>query len=70
MLIVGESAVGKTSLMLRYADNRYAETFISTIGVDFKTKLLRTADKTVKMQIWDTGENFVISTHLQLDRRE
>ncbi|KAH3732678.1 small GTP binding protein RAB8 [Pelomyxa schiedti] len=55
ILLVGESAVGKTALMGRFTDNYFDETFTSTIGVDFRLKSLNINDKLVKLQIWDTA---------------
>ena len=56
LLAVGDSGVGKSSLLLRYADDAYTSTFRATIGVDFKLKSTETKDaKTVKLQIWDTA---------------
>ena len=55
LLIIGDSAVGKTSLLLRYTDEAYSEHYISTIGVDFKIKTMELDGKTVKLQIWDTA---------------
>ncbi|KAL8300397.1 hypothetical protein RB593_009981 [Gaeumannomyces tritici] len=45
LLLIGDSGVGKSCLLLRFADDTYTESYISTIGVDF----------TVKLQIWDTA---------------
>jgi len=55
ILLVGESGVGKSCLLLRYADDSFTDAFISTIGVDFKIKTVTLNDKTVKLQIWDTA---------------
>ncbi|CAF1244234.1 unnamed protein product [Adineta ricciae] len=55
ILLIGDSGVGKTCLMFRFADNMFAESFTPTIGIDFKIKTLRVRDKTVKLQLWDTA---------------
>lgn len=55
LLLVGEAGVGKSSLLLRYADDTFSETYLSTIGVDFKIKTITVGDKVVKLQIWDTA---------------
>ena len=39
MLLIGSSGVGKSSLLLRFSDNSYSDNYISTIGVDFVTKV-------------------------------
>jgi small GTP-binding protein len=55
LLIVGESGVGKTCMLLRFADNLFEEDFLSTIGVDFKVKEIVVNEKRVKLQIWDSA---------------
>lgn len=55
VLMVGDSGVGKTSLLLRYDGDNFQESYITTIGIDFKTKFLNVGDKRVRLQIWDTA---------------
>ena len=55
ILIIGESAVGKTAILKRYCDDEFHEEMISTIGVDFKSKIVTYENKTIKLQLWDTA---------------
>ncbi|XP_063694804.1 uncharacterized protein LOC134826390 [Bolinopsis microptera] len=55
LLLVGDSSVGKSCIMLRYSDDLYTGTYISTIGVDFKVKTVQQDGLTVKLMIWDTA---------------
>lgn len=56
LLLIGDSGVGKSSLLHRFADDDYKDDYISTIGVDFKIKTLEGPDgKQMKLQIWDTA---------------
>ncbi len=52
LLIIGNSSVGKTSFLFRYADNSFTSAFVSTVGIDFKVKTIFRNDKRVKLQIW------------------
>ena len=55
LVIIGDSGVGKSCLLLRFADDTFTENFYSTIGVDFRFKCLEIGDKKCKLQIWDTA---------------
>ncbi|CCH59861.1 hypothetical protein TBLA_0C00450 [Henningerozyma blattae CBS 6284] len=55
LLLIGNSGVGKSCLLLRFSDDTYSNDYISTIGVDFKIKTIEIDGKTVKLQIWDTA---------------
>lgn len=55
ILLVGDSGVGKSSLVTQYAEKTFSPSFISTIGVDFQVVTERFRDKIVKLQIWDTA---------------
>ena len=55
LLLIGNSAVGKSSLLLRFSDNVFNDAFLPTIGVDFKIRTMDLQNKTVKLQIWDTA---------------
>ncbi len=54
-VLIGNTGVGKSCLLLRYADDEFTESFISTIGVDFRFRTSQIGDRTVKLQIWDTA---------------
>ncbi len=55
LVIVGESGVGKSCLMLRFADDMFSPVHLSTIGVDFKIRQMQLDGKQVKLQMWDTA---------------
>uniref|UniRef100_UPI0037E94032 ras-related protein Rab-35 isoform X1 n=1 Tax=Semicossyphus pulcher TaxID=241346 RepID=UPI0037E94032 len=55
LLIIGDSNVGKSSLLLRFADNSFSGSYITTIGVDFKIRTVDIDGERVKLQIWDTA---------------
>uniref|UniRef100_A0A8D0IYT2 Ras-related protein Rab-3 n=2 Tax=Sus scrofa TaxID=9823 RepID=A0A8D0IYT2_PIG len=52
LLIIGNSSVGKTSFLFRYADDSFTSAFVSTVGIDFKVKTVFKNEKRIKLQIW------------------
>eukprot|EP01097_Dermamoeba_algensis_P002824 TRINITY_DN2119_c0_g1_i1.p1 TRINITY_DN2119_c0_g1~~TRINITY_DN2119_c0_g1_i1.p1 ORF type:complete len:192 (-),score=24.70 TRINITY_DN2119_c0_g1_i1:305-880(-) len=55
LLLIGDSGVGKSCLLVRFSDGVFTESFISTIGVDYKMKTMEIDGVQVKLQIWDTA---------------
>jgi len=55
LVLIGDSGVGKSCLLLRFADDSFTDTYISTIGVDFRFRTVEIDKKIVKLQIWDTA---------------
>ena len=55
VVIIGDSAVGKTNILLRFVNDEYKMAHITTIGVDFKIKTISVDGVKLKMQIWDTA---------------
>ena len=55
ILVIGDGGVGKTSLITRFTDERFITSYTATIGVDFKSRIIRYDEKNIKLQIWDTA---------------
>ena len=55
LIIIGDSGIGKSCLLNRFAEDAYTDAYISTIGVDFKIRTLEIDGRIVKLQIWDTA---------------
>lgn len=55
LIIIGDSAVGKTNILMRFCENTFKTNYTATIGVDFKVKSLQLGQTKLKMQIWDTA---------------
>ncbi|KAM3134933.1 hypothetical protein pb186bvf_012933 [Paramecium bursaria] len=53
--LIGSQNVGKSSIMTRFVDSQFNDSYLSTIGVDFKIKTIQVGDKVIKIQIWDTA---------------
>jgi Ras-related protein Rab-8A len=55
MLLIGDSGVGKSCILLRYSDESFTQSYITTIGIDFKIKQISVGGSKAKLQIWDTA---------------
>eukprot|EP00920_Eleutheroschizon_duboscqi_P020621 GHVT01048765.1.p1 GENE.GHVT01048765.1~~GHVT01048765.1.p1 ORF type:complete len:129 (-),score=30.53 GHVT01048765.1:603-989(-) len=55
ILLIGDSNVGKSSLLLRFTDDQFNPQQLATIGVDFKIKYVSVGSKCVKLAVWDTA---------------
>ena len=55
ILLIGDSQVGKSSLMNKYANDSFTTNNVPTIGVDFKIKTIEIHGRRIKLQIWDTA---------------
>ncbi|WFD26808.1 GTP-binding protein [Malassezia nana] len=55
LLLIGDSGVGKSCLLLRFCDDAWTPSFITTIGIDFKIRTIGVDGKRIKLQIWDTA---------------
>ena len=55
LLTLGETEVGKTSIVLRYSDDKFHESKIATIGIDFKIKMIKKGNEKIKVSIYDTA---------------
>ena len=53
MLVIGDSNVGKTSIIKRYAHGTFTKQYRATVGVDFALKILNVGEETVRLQLWD-----------------
>ncbi|CAC5360905.1 ras-related protein Rab-26-like isoform X1 [Mytilus californianus] len=66
VMLIGDSGVGKTCLLVRFKDGAFLSgSFISTVGIDFRNKVVDVEGTKVKLQIWDTAgqERFRSVTH-------
>lgn len=55
ILTLGETQVGKTSIVLRYSEDKFNYNKIATIGIDFKIKIIRKGNEVIKVSIYDTA---------------
>ena len=55
ILFLGDTSVGKTSLLIRYTDNKFEEDSLPTVGVDVRNKYLSLEKKKIRLDIWDSA---------------
>ena len=55
LLLIGDSEVGKTSLLLKYTEHIFPDDHIATIGVEYKDKYINKDNYNIRLQIWDTA---------------
>jgi len=55
IMVLGESKVGKTSLIKRFTKNVFGGVYLTTVGMDFQDKIIEIEDKKVRLQVWDTA---------------
>jgi len=55
IMVLGESKVGKTSLIKRYTKDQFGGVYLTTVGMDFQDKIIEIEDKKVRLQVWDTA---------------
>ncbi len=55
LIVMGDSEVGKTSLLYRYQDNKFSKNHLATVGIDYFTKEEKINDKITRIKIWDTA---------------
>lgn len=54
-LVIGDSGVGKSCLLLRFAQDKYEQNYLSTVGVDYYNRTISIEGKRVQLQMWDTA---------------
>ena len=55
MVVIGDTGVGKSCLLLQFVDRRFSAVHDLTIGVDFGSRIVEVGGERVKLQIWDTA---------------
>ena len=55
LILIGDSCVGKSSILMRLTENDFKEDYEVTVGVEFGSFLVKIEDKIIKLQIWDTA---------------
>jgi small GTP-binding protein len=55
LLIIGDSSVGKTSLITRYTNGTFKEEYLATVGLDYHTKIEDINNQTIQIKLWDTA---------------
>ena len=55
LLVIGDAAVGKTSILSRFAQDKFSPQYLATLGIDFFTKDVMIDKKIIHIKIWDTA---------------
>jgi small GTP-binding protein len=55
LLVIGNSGVGKTNMLLKFCENNFMTSHLTTIGIDFKMKTITIGKDKIRLQIWDTA---------------
>ena len=55
ILTLGESEVGKTSILRRFVENKFLKNHLATIGIDYRTKIIKVYGRDIRLKIWDTA---------------
>jgi Ras-related protein Rab-8A len=55
ILILGDSSVGKSSLLMRFTEGVFSANLTTTVGIDYKMKKIKVDDLEIRLQIWDTA---------------
>jgi len=55
ILLIGDPAIGKSSILLRFSDDIFTQSYITTIGIDFRIRLINHNGTKIKLQLWDTA---------------
>ena len=55
IMVLGESKVGKTSLIKRFTKDQFGGVYLTTVGMDFQDKIIEIEDKKIRLQVWDTA---------------
>ena len=55
VIIIGDSGVGKSNMLLRYSEGKFVENYMMTIGINYVYKVVDIEGAKIKLQIWDTA---------------
>merc|ERR1719162_1582723 len=55
LVLLGDASVGKSSILMRFLQNKFSDGIETTVGAAFSTKTIETRDRQVKFEIWDTA---------------
>ena len=55
ILTLGDSAVGKSAILIRYTQNKFHSNYLTTVGIDYQSKIIHYQNREIEMQIWDSA---------------